>query len=87
MNIASLRAVSRWIRRRLRRAVVAIVTTCGVAAALWIRLGPVAPELLDVSDADSTVVVDRHGVPLYEALYRKAVADRPRPASARPATA
>jgi len=26
-------------------------------------------------------------VPLYEALYRKAVADRPRPASARPATA
>ena len=36
--------------------------------ALWVRLGPIAPELLDISDATSTVVVDRHGVPLYEAL-------------------
>jgi penicillin-binding protein 1C len=38
-----------------------------VALALWIRLGPIPPELLDLDDATSTVVVDRHGVPLYEA--------------------
>jgi penicillin-binding protein 1C len=37
-------------------------------AALWIRLGPIPADLLDVRDSVSTVVVDRHGVPLYEAL-------------------
>ena len=38
------------------------------AAALWIRLGPIPRDLLDDSTATSTVIVDRHGVPLYEAL-------------------
>ena len=41
-----------------------------IVAALmaWLRLGPIAPELLDDLAAESTVVVDRRGVPLYEAL-------------------
>ena len=39
-----------------------------VAMALWVRLGPIDPALLDLDDATSTVVVDRRGVPLYESL-------------------
>ena len=36
--------------------------------ALWIRLGPVPADLLDDRAITSTTVVDRRGVPLYEAL-------------------
>ena len=36
-------------------------------AAAWVRLGPLPPGLLDERDRPSTVVVDRAGVPLYEA--------------------
>jgi penicillin-binding protein 1C len=39
-----------------------------LAVALWVRLGPIDPQLLDLRDATSTSVVDRRGVPLYEAL-------------------
>ena len=39
-----------------------------IASALWIRLGPIPADLLDLRDSTSTVVVDRRGVPLYEAL-------------------
>jgi penicillin-binding protein 1C len=39
-----------------------------VAFALWLRLGPIDPVLLDLDDVTSTVVVDRRGVPLYESL-------------------
>jgi penicillin-binding protein 1C len=39
-----------------------------VAAAGWVRLGPIPDGLLDARSGRSTVVVDRHGVPLYEAL-------------------
>jgi penicillin-binding protein 1C len=66
--MSSLLKLLRLIRRQPYRAVTAIVTTCAIGAALWVRLGPIPPELLDVTDATSTVVVDRHGVPLYEAL-------------------
>ncbi len=38
-----------------------------LALALWIRLGPIPPGLLDSNPATSTVVVDRNGFPLYEA--------------------
>jgi penicillin-binding protein 1C len=38
-----------------------------LALIAWIRLGPVPEGLLDLSSTDSTVVVDRNGVPLYEA--------------------
>jgi penicillin-binding protein 1C len=34
----------------------------------WVRLGPIPADLLDDGRARSTVVVDRTGVPLYEAL-------------------
>jgi penicillin-binding protein 1C len=50
----------------VRRAAVA-VALC-LAAAAWIRFGPIDPVLLDLSGTTSTVVVDRRGVPLYEAL-------------------
>jgi len=46
----------------------AAVSAIALATGLWIRLGPISPELLDTRDATSTVVVDRNGVPLYEAL-------------------
>lgn len=39
-----------------------------LTAALWIRLGPIPADLLDDRHVASTLVVDRHGVPLYEAL-------------------
>lgn len=35
---------------------------------LWLRCGPLAPELLDLEPHVSTEVVDRHGQPLYETL-------------------
>jgi penicillin-binding protein 1C len=50
-----------------RRTVAASLAFCAVATALWLRLGPLPPGLLDEKDATSTVVLDRHGVPLYEA--------------------
>lgn len=42
-----------------------------VAGALWVRLGPLPPGLLDPA-TPSTVVVDRHGQPIYEALSAEA---------------
>jgi penicillin-binding protein 1C len=39
-----------------------------VATLVWLRCGPVAPSLLVGVDSPSTVVVDRHGTVLYEAL-------------------
>jgi penicillin-binding protein 1C len=56
------------VQRRPFLAGAAAAAVCVVGAALWIRLGPIPPELLDLSGTASTVVVDRHGVPLYEAL-------------------
>jgi penicillin-binding protein 1C len=44
------------------------VSSALLALALWIRRGPIPSDLLDIQGAPSTVVVDRSGVPLYEAL-------------------
>jgi len=63
-----LKKLWRLVRRNPGRTLAAVVATCVVGAALWVRLGTIAPELLDISDGTSTVVVDRQGVPLYEAL-------------------
>ena len=54
----------------LRRHCWPITAAClaAIAAALWLRLGPIDPALLDLDDSTSTVVVDRRGVPLYESL-------------------
>jgi penicillin-binding protein 1C len=63
-----------WVRifrlRNFRRSwyACAAVSATALAAGLWVRLGPIPSELLDTRDATSTVVVDRNGAPLYEAL-------------------
>ena len=54
--------------RRKKLPALAVVSTVVLALALWIRLGPVPAELLDDRASTSTSVVDRRGVPLYEAL-------------------
>ncbi|MBK5258402.1 MAG: penicillin-binding protein 1C [Thermoanaerobaculia bacterium] len=50
-----------------------IRTLCGaavilIAVAAWIRLGPIAPEVLDQRRFISSTIVDRNGVVLYEPL-------------------
>jgi penicillin-binding protein 1C len=53
---------------RLRRLLRYALPACAVAAALaWLRLGPLPAGLLDEESRPSTVLVDRHGEPLYEA--------------------
>jgi penicillin-binding protein 1C len=59
---AGLHAPPRWPRH------LAIVAALAAGLALWIRLGPLPDGLLDAQAVESTVVTDRHGVPLYEAL-------------------
>ena len=56
--------------RLLRKKLLAltVISTVALALVLWIRLGPVPAELLDDRAVTSTSVVDRRGVPLYEAL-------------------
>jgi penicillin-binding protein 1C len=52
-----------------RRAAIAAAVLAAVllAVAVWARLGPLPAGALDETAGGSTVVVDRHGVPLYEA--------------------
>ncbi len=47
---------------------VSVTVFVAATAVVWIRVGPIDPRLLDDRDATSTVVTDRHGVVLYEAL-------------------
>lgn len=54
------------LRRDRRMQPALLVLTVLLAAAGWLRLGPLPPGLLD-EPAPSTIVVDRNGVPLYEA--------------------
>ena len=65
--MTKLKSLYRALRRRWRP-VAAMCLTAVVAGALWLRLGPIDPVLLNLDDATSTVVVDRRGVPLYESL-------------------
>lgn len=57
--------MTRHVVRR-RRMVVAVGAAALLAA--WIRMGPLPPGLLDEAAGSSTLVVDRRGEPLYEAL-------------------
>ena len=57
----------RW-RDHPRRAVAVATLACLAALCLWLRMGPIPPALLKAGERESTLVVDRHGVPLYEAL-------------------
>jgi penicillin-binding protein 1C len=45
-----------------------VLVVSAICAGAWLRLGPLPPGLLDVAEAESTLVYDRHGVPLYETL-------------------
>lgn len=56
------------IRLTRRRAIAVAASTAAVAMMLWMRCGPIPPQLLDDRRVTSTVVFDRHGLPLYEAL-------------------
>ena len=58
----------RIARRRPRWTTFAALVVAVLVGAAWIRLGPIDSALLDLSEATSTVVVDRRGVPLYESL-------------------
>jgi penicillin-binding protein 1C len=53
---------------RLRRRFWVSIAAVAVAAAIWMRLAPLPAGLLDGQRTPSTLVFDRHGVPLYEAL-------------------
>ena len=66
-----------------RRLIVAGVAALATVAA-WVRLGPIPPGLLDGIDTPSTVVVDRHGRVLYEALSRDGTRVRPVDAASLP---
>jgi penicillin-binding protein 1C len=46
---------------------IAVVVLTLVVSAVWIRLGPIPPNLLSGPADQSTIVLDRHGSPLYEA--------------------
>src|SRR5262249_40645843 len=50
------------LRRRLWMAALVVV----LAGVGWLRLGPIPARLLDLHDAESTVIVDRNGEVLYE---------------------
>lgn len=59
----------KWNLRSRRFLCASIGGSCALLAlALWMRLGPIPAQLLDARDSTSTIVVDRNGVPLYEAL-------------------
>ncbi len=65
MRAVLMRAVVR------RRPMVVAVGAVALLAA-WIRMGPLPPDLLDEAAGSSTLVVDRRGEPLHEALSRDA---------------
>ena len=65
-------AFRRWAKRSGGLAAIVLL-----AASVWIRFGPIDPALLAGVDAPSTVVVDRHGRVLYEALSADGTRIRP----------
>ena len=56
------------IRTHPRKSTAAFAAVSCTALLLWLRLGPIPAGLLDDRASASTLVVDRSGVPLYEAL-------------------
>jgi penicillin-binding protein 1C len=61
-------SITAFARRRPRFSLTLAVVALIVLPAAWIRLGPLPAGLLDEPRSPSTEVVDRHGVPLHEAL-------------------
>lgn len=68
----------------LRRSLV-VTSVVAVTSALWLRCGPLPAGLLDGVDTPSTVVVDRKGRVLYEALSADGSRVKPLDANALPA--
>lgn len=64
----------------------ALASAVAIAAALWVRLGPLPAGLLDGVDTPSTVVVDRRGRVLFEALSGDGSRIKPVDAAALPPT-
>jgi penicillin-binding protein 1C len=60
-----LRAV---VGSMVRRKTAYVVAFFSLTFCLWVRLGPIPSHLLDDRRLTSTVIVDRSGIPLYEAL-------------------
>src|SRR5574338_149477 len=56
------------VRRRPWSSAALALSVLTVASAVWLRAGPLPDGLVDRRDGASTLVVDRRGVPLYEAL-------------------
>ena len=57
----------RLVASVFRRKIIGAASLGLLALALWIRLGSIPSTLLENKRATSTIVVDRNGVPLYEA--------------------
>jgi penicillin-binding protein 1C len=56
-----------WRRLVRRKKLLLAFSISLLALALWVRLGPIPAALLESTATTSTVVVDRNGMPLYEA--------------------
>jgi len=69
---------------KVQRRAFAIVSAATLASGVWIRCAPLPAGLLDGIDTPSTVVVDRHGRVLYEALSRDGSRIRPLDAASVP---
>ncbi|MCA1648990.1 MAG: penicillin-binding protein 1C, partial [Acidobacteria bacterium] len=63
-----MKRLARFVAARRVRRLVGVLGVITSGTALWVRLGPIDPALLDDRSAVSTAVVDRRGTPLYEAL-------------------
>ena len=63
-----IKKVLRALRSHPRASAAAFAIVGCTALLLWLRLGPIPADLLDDRTSASTLVVDRNGVPLYEAL-------------------
>src|SRR5262245_38309957 len=59
--------IVRFVRAHRRVSAVAALVALLLGVLAWMRMGPIPAGLLDSSAMESTVVVDRFGVPLYEA--------------------
>lgn len=74
-----------FLRSRRGRLLLALIAAGGCGA-VWLRCGPLPSGLLDGRYAASTLVVDREGVPLYEALGTGGVRSVPMTAETIPPT-
>jgi penicillin-binding protein 1C len=62
------RLVARLVARNFSCAIACAFLTLAIILGVWLRCGPIPADLLREPDTPSTVVVDRQGLVLYEAL-------------------